>query len=303
MNASTTQTAPVTISNVVIQQRHGLYSLNDLHKASGGEVKHQPTRFIRLDTTQALIAEISSSPDMVNIPVEVVRGRGKAQGTYACRELVIAYAAWISAAFHLQVIRVFLDSLEAAEKPVPTRTLTFTIPCSEQHSARWLLDIDHQGNERAQPLAPNTHVLTRERLLRVLIQNPADLYLTLEERFSVLAAILRTLNQSVGLVRHKLQLNSIEPPALVKGADRQYRLPVTHQAKALHNEGLFCALRENPPVRGLYLRGLTLQIPRPIARRSPPLGFLRLCRRSPLTVSARLVPSFFAHRLSRRQRV
>jgi len=209
---STNPTANVTIGNVLIHQQDGLFSLNDLHKASGGDVKHRPNQFMRNEQTQALVAALLEERISA---FKTTRGRNA--GTYACRELVIAYAAWISAAFHLQVIRVFLDSLETAPAPVPTRTLTFTIPCSEQHSARWLLDIDAQGHERAQPLAPSTHVLTRERLLRVLIQNPADLYLTLEERFSVLAAILRTLNQSASLLRHQLQLKPSEPPALVKG--------------------------------------------------------------------------------------
>lgn len=50
------------------------------------------------------------------IPIKTVRGRGKAQGTYACRELVIAYTAWISAAFHLKVIRVFLNQVTERQR-------------------------------------------------------------------------------------------------------------------------------------------------------------------------------------------
>lgn len=86
-----------------IRQIDGLYSLNDLHKVSGGLSKHQPNNFIRIEQTQALIAELNSS----NLRSLETR-EGRNGGTYACKELVIAYAAWISPAFHLKVIRVFL---------------------------------------------------------------------------------------------------------------------------------------------------------------------------------------------------
>jgi len=116
-----------TVGSITIRQHNGLYSLNDLHQASGGEVKHQPTRFMRLDTTQALIQEIEHSPNMVSghsanmqsaasqcanlhTAVETING-GRYRGTYACKQLVISYASWISAAFHLKVLNVFLDSV------------------------------------------------------------------------------------------------------------------------------------------------------------------------------------------------
>ena len=106
----------LTLGNITIRQQNGLFSLNDLHKAAGGEEKHQPAFFIRREDTQALAAEICSADSQIKA-FETVRGRGKAQGTYACRELVIAYAAWISAAFHLKVIRVFLSATAPQANP------------------------------------------------------------------------------------------------------------------------------------------------------------------------------------------
>lgn len=103
----------LAIGDFSVRQHDGLFSLNDLHTASGGEEKHEPNYFVRLDQTQALISEISKSPEMGNLePIKTARGRNG--GTYACRELVIAYAAWISAAFHLKVIRVFLNATAPA---------------------------------------------------------------------------------------------------------------------------------------------------------------------------------------------
>ncbi|MDR2506938.1 MAG: KilA-N domain-containing protein [Candidatus Accumulibacter sp.] len=101
----------LTLGTAEIRQHDGLYSLNDFHKASGGETSQRPGEFIRNQQTQDLIAEISTA----GIPAVHVINGGPKRGTYACRELVIAYAAWISAAFHLKVIRVFLDT--QAQKP------------------------------------------------------------------------------------------------------------------------------------------------------------------------------------------
>lgn len=100
-------TQSLTLDTITVRSIDGLFCLNDLHKAAGGEAKHQPSLFLRLDSTQALVAEISNSTEKQSYISKSGRTGG---GTYACRELVIAYAAWISAAFHLKVIRVFLEN-------------------------------------------------------------------------------------------------------------------------------------------------------------------------------------------------
>lgn len=83
----------------------GRFSLNDLHRAAGGEDKHAPFRWLRLDATQALCAEIEQTPEMVSA-LKVSNG-GATPGTYVAKELVYAYAMWISPAFHLKVIRAY----------------------------------------------------------------------------------------------------------------------------------------------------------------------------------------------------
>lgn len=106
--------ANITIGTSIVSEKDGLYSLNDLHTAAGGEEKHKPAFFLRNDQTQSLLSELQKG---ANLHLFLKTTKGRNGGTYVCRELVIAYAAWISAEFHLRVIRVFLDAHTA--KPVP----------------------------------------------------------------------------------------------------------------------------------------------------------------------------------------
>lgn len=107
----------LVILNTPIRQMDGLYSLNDLHHASGGEERHKPKRFVRLNQTRGLITEIEQGPNMV-LALKAERG-GKNPGTYVCKELVVAYAAWISPTLHLAVIRAFLEKQDIPLAPAP----------------------------------------------------------------------------------------------------------------------------------------------------------------------------------------
>ncbi|WP_118810284.1 KilA-N domain-containing protein [Neisseria lactamica] len=94
----------ISISNVAIRQSSSqLFNLNDLYKASGSNPTHQPSNWLRNQQTKGLIAEIEAEGGKA---CEVING-GKNRGTYACKELVYAYATWISAKFFLLVIRTF----------------------------------------------------------------------------------------------------------------------------------------------------------------------------------------------------
>lgn len=125
----------LSILNTQIRQLDNLYSVNDLHKISGLERKHEPNLFFRLEQTQDLIKEIQSENSDTQICVSYKSLRtGINKGTWACKELVIAYAAWISPAFHLTVLRAFLNQIEPPKQlalPEPDLNLS-TIQNSEE---------------------------------------------------------------------------------------------------------------------------------------------------------------------------
>ena len=96
----------IIICNTTIgTDKEGRYRLNDLHKAAGGEKRHQPSDWAETQQTKDLIVEISNSGNYRSYPIESSAGRYG--GTYVCKELVYSYAMWISAKFHLHVIRTF----------------------------------------------------------------------------------------------------------------------------------------------------------------------------------------------------
>lgn len=112
MSSLTVMLPQVTIMDIAVRVLDGLYSLNDLHRASGGNPKHKPANFMRVETTKDLIAEIERCSDMSNgiksIAYKTIRGgNSKNKGTWVCKELVYSYAMWINAKFHIAVIRTF----------------------------------------------------------------------------------------------------------------------------------------------------------------------------------------------------
>jgi phage antirepressor YoqD-like protein len=110
----------LTIANVGIRQdASGRFSMNDLHRAAGAEKRHQPSDWLRLQQTQALVAELErEAPGIPGTDVAV------GVGTFACRELVIAYAAWISPAFHLRVLRTFDEATRQPQRHVAPAELS-----------------------------------------------------------------------------------------------------------------------------------------------------------------------------------
>lgn len=101
-------------SIAIKQDSKGRYCLNDCHRASGMSDSKRPSNWLRNEQAIQLITEISQSsnssfdvklPFSKNYlePVNVIKG-GNNSGTYVVKELVYAYAMWISPSFNLKVI-------------------------------------------------------------------------------------------------------------------------------------------------------------------------------------------------------
>ncbi|MBF0785758.1 bacteriocin [Muribacter muris] len=133
----------LTILNTSVRQLDNLYSLNDLHRVSGSEDKHAPFRFMRNEQTQELISEIQKDFGTPDLVFQIKRGKN-IQGTYACEELALAYATWISPKFHLVVLRAFIAMHrgEVAQHqlalPNPEKTFNITLTEDELRSLAWL---------------------------------------------------------------------------------------------------------------------------------------------------------------------
>ena len=169
-----------------IRTFENLYALNDLHIASGGKSKHQPSNFVRLDTTKALIAEIEKDNQHA---LKIIRGTNG--GTYACEELVIAYAMWISPQFHLVVLRAFMamhrKQPQQLALPEPEKKFTFEFTEYELQQLAWLWFAFKRGVGTFQ------HI---ERAFRVLGSNmSSQIYGQAYEYLSVLRSTNQILNR------------------------------------------------------------------------------------------------------------
>lgn len=99
----------LTVCGVAIKQdAEGRYCLNDLQQAATVGMNERTVElyeFTRRPETQALVEEIENTGNSRIKALETKRGRNG--GTFVVKELVYAYAMWISPKFHLEVIRSY----------------------------------------------------------------------------------------------------------------------------------------------------------------------------------------------------
>ncbi len=93
----------------ISQNENGLWSANDLHKASGGLDKDKPVHFLGNARTQRFVEILK-----VENPTFIETNYGAGGGTFMCKELLIQYASWLSPEIDLEVTRAFI--LDKEEK-------------------------------------------------------------------------------------------------------------------------------------------------------------------------------------------
>lgn len=151
----------LTILKTSIRSYENLFSLNDLHIASGGLEKHRPSLFARNEQTKELIKEIENDRSTKTIfALKTIRGGSdiSKQGTWACEELVLSYAMWISPKFHLIVLRAFLamhrNQPQQLALPEPEKKFTREFTEHDLQQLVWAWFALLRGTELCQVLHP-----------------------------------------------------------------------------------------------------------------------------------------------------
>lgn len=162
----------IQIGEVVVHEdAHGRYSLNDLHRAAVAEGHNartkEPAKFLAsphiVELAETLATPMETTRRLGSSPVATAEGRGG--GTFVCRELVYAYAMWVSPAFHLRVIRVFDAVAQAAQAPVPAQPDAMAALLAQPKSAlfRMLGDMAEQVEKQQAHLKEQAAQLEAQR--------------------------------------------------------------------------------------------------------------------------------------------
>ena len=123
---------PIIAGIEITTDSEGRFSLNALHKASGGEPKNAPGLWKENQRTKDLVEEASKT---IGNPIVSLEGRNG--GTFAHELLAISYAGWISPAFQLQVNQVFIDYRMGKLQPSSATSLPRP-QTSAVEAAKWI---------------------------------------------------------------------------------------------------------------------------------------------------------------------
>jgi hypothetical protein len=144
----------------VRRDEHGLFSLNDLHHAAGGDKKDQPYEFLRSKQGVDLIEllQYRENPGIL---------KKQGLGTFVSKELVYAYAMWISAKFHLQVIRAY-DELMMGSSTYAGRQQSLNGPGIDIAKAEKTANVIERVIGLAKQAASEADAFVRQQLLHSL---------------------------------------------------------------------------------------------------------------------------------------
>lgn len=190
------------------QDQDGRFSLNDFHRAAGGEVNHQPAFFMRRPETQELVDEISNSAAEQSYS-PIASKAGRYGGTYVVKELVYSYAMWVSAKFHLHVIRTF-DKAAANDHAIPQEKRLPAAADSFDAAKRIAESLGLEGNQAilsANSMVKSTIGMDLMALAGVksLVNEAQELNYTPTElgaKFGMTARDMNKLLEKCGLQRH-----------------------------------------------------------------------------------------------------
>ena len=99
--------ALVVMQTPIRQDHEGRYCLNDLHRAAGGEKRHQPSNWVNLIGTHALVQAIEKANTKEGRQQSESIVSTKGLGTFVAKELAYDFAGWISKDFYLKLVRTY----------------------------------------------------------------------------------------------------------------------------------------------------------------------------------------------------
>lgn len=108
---------------VAFTQDKAAICLTDVYRAAGSPANQEPARWLRTEGAEALIGQYARENNMLpGHIITALRGRGDAGGgTWAPREIALAYAHYLSPALYLACNRFVLNQGQSAQAPSDLR--------------------------------------------------------------------------------------------------------------------------------------------------------------------------------------
>jgi len=103
-------------NGVAVKLEGNNVSLTDLWKASGAEDSKRPARWAESISVQTFVFTVASKLN-IGISDIITSKRGRNGGTYAHRQIALAYAKYLSPELHMFVNECFFDRLEEEADP------------------------------------------------------------------------------------------------------------------------------------------------------------------------------------------